>query len=361
MTSKQLGKRATIREVAAAAGVSMGTVSRVAAGNRRISEETRARVLQVMDDLAYEPNAAARAMRTNVTNTVGLLIPDLICPVFARLMEGAEEMLAANGYMLFAYSSDSNPAREVAFLQAARQRQMDGLIVSVFDEKSANTVRELQRVSVPLVIVDRDVAVDADKISIEHKSAMDAVMDHLIGHGHRRIGLIAARNNRPGILRVAAYREAMQRAGIEIDDTLIRADGAGRGGDYGAAETHDLMNGVEPPTALIAAGSAFFQGSLRAIRTMGLEIPRDLSLVGADDSMLGEVAGPPITVIERDMREAGRQAARMLLERFAGNSLPPRRIMLTSQVILRRSVASVVLPGTVEPGVREGNIVGTPI
>src|SRR5690606_15453583 len=108
--------RSTIRDVAARAGVSMGTVSRVASGSSRISQATRERVLAAMRELSYEPNAAARAMRTNVTKTVGLLIPNIVCPVFSGVMAGAEEVLDEQGYLLFAFTSDSSTKREVAFL-----------------------------------------------------------------------------------------------------------------------------------------------------------------------------------------------------------------------------------------------------
>lgn len=330
-------RRATIRDVAAAAGVSTGTVSRVAGGSTRISAETRARVLEAMAALAYQPNAAARAMRTNVSRTVGLLIPDLSCPIFIRVAVGAEEVLSDDGYMLFAFSSNRQSNREVAFLQSARQRQMDGIIVSIADETAEDTVRELRLMGVPVVVIDREVAVDADFVLNEHFDAMETLMENLISLGHRRIGLVCASENiRPGRERVRAYRHALSRAGLEIDESLIRA--AGQGHDYGAAETHDLLTGIERPTALIAAGSDTFYGALRAIRSLRMEIPRDISFVGADDAQVGEICGPAITMIERDMREVGRQAARMLLDRFAGVSLPPRRAMLGSNVVLRNSV-----------------------
>ncbi|MGV3650267.1 MAG: LacI family DNA-binding transcriptional regulator [Devosia sp.] len=331
--------RATIRDVAAAAGVSTGTVSRVAAGNPRISTATRARVIEAMELLAYKPNAAARAMRTNVTRTVGLMLPNIVCPVFIRMMAGAEEVLGQHDYMLFAFSSDSRSDREVAFLKAAEERQMDGVILSVCDEGSPQTIAALRKMRMPLVIVDRDLPVDADRVEVEHTVAFDAVMEHLISMGHRRIGLIASGMNRPGKHRIATYRKALARHGIPCDDTLIRsAADCGRGADYGAAEAYDLLTAPNHPTALIAAGADFFQGALRSVRTLGLSIPDDISFVGADDPALGEIAGPAITVIDRDMREAGRQAARLLLERFAGIQLPPRRLLLTSSVTLRRSV-----------------------
>ena len=332
--------RATIREVAALAGVSTGTVSRVVAANPRISPATRARVLEAMDQLAYQPNAAARAMRTNVTNTVGLMIPNIVCPIFIRTMAGVEEELGRHGYMLFAFSSDSRPERELAFLRAAGERQMDGLIMSVCDENDERTVAQIGRMDMPVVVVDRDVAVATDRVEVEHTAAMGAVMEHLLSMGHRRIGLIAAQTNRPGKQRLATYRRALAEAGISVDEWLVRSSAdCGRGAEYGAAEAHDLLTGPNPPTALIAAGADFFQGALRAIRTLGLSIPQDLSFVGADDPALAEIAGPPMTVIDRDMREAGRQAARLLIERLENPGMPPRRLMLASAVTLRRSVS----------------------
>jgi len=291
-----------------------------------------------MEALSYQPNVAARAMRTNSSKTIGLLIPDMSCPVFIRVAIGAEEVLAEHGYVLFTFSSNRQESRELAFLRAARQRQMDGLIISLADEQSSETVRELRQMGVPMVVVDRDVPVDADVVLNEHFSAMEMLMQNLIGLGHRRIGLVCAPMNiRPGRERVRAYRDVLAKAGIEIDDTLIRATGQGH--DYGAAEAHDILTSAEPPTALIAAGSDTFYGALRAIRGLRLDIPSDISFVGADDAHVGDICAPPITMIERDMRQVGRMAAGLLLERFKGVSLPPRRVMLDSRVVLRSSLA----------------------
>lgn len=332
----RVGKATTIRDVAAAAGVSMGTVSRVAAGSSRISEPTRARVLEVMRDLAYQPNAAARAMRTNVSKTIGLLIPDMTCPIFVQVAVGAEEVLSRRGYMLFTFSSNRQESREVEFLNAARQRQMDGLIVSVTDETSAETTRQLSAMQVPIVVLDRELPIDADVVLNEHYAAMSTLMANLISLGHSRIGLICAPQSvRPGRERVRAYRDALAKAAIALDARLLRAKG--QGDAFGAFEAHDLLTGAEPPTAMIAAGSDTFYGALRAVRALRLEIPRDLSFAGADNGLVGEITGPAITMIERDMREAGRRAANLLLDRFADAALPQRRLLLTSDVVLRDS------------------------
>lgn len=329
----------TIHEVAARAGVSIGTVSRVASESPRVAPETRARVLAAMAELGYQPNAAARAMRTNQTKTIGFLIPDMTNQVFARVAQGAETVLAPEGYMLFAFSSNRSPEREVEFLQAARQRRMDGLIVTLSDETAAAPIREIGRMGVPIVVLDRDIPVEADIVYSEHIQSIETIVLQLAELGHRRIGLVAASEKiRPGRDRVTGYRRAIAKAGLEADEWLIRA--RTQSAEYGAAETYDLLSGPNPPTAILAAGSDIFPGALRAVRMMGLSIPDDISFVGADDPVLGELVFPPITVIDRDMAEVGRQAAGLLIERLKGLEGPPRRIMLPSTVTLRASLAA---------------------
>ena len=295
--------------MAAASGVSIGTVSRVAVGSPHVAPETRAHVLAAMAKLGYQPNAAARAMRTKQTKTIGFLIPDMTNQIFARVAQGAETILAPEGYMLFAFSSNRSPTREVAFLQAAQQRQMDGLIVSLSDETAAEPIEEINRVGVPIVVLDRDVPVQADVVYSEHIRPIETVVNQLLELGHRRIGLITASQNiRPGRDRVVGFRRALTQAGVPIDEWLIRA--WRQSAEYGAAEAHDLLTGANPPTAILAGGNDIFYGALRTVRQLGLSIPDDISFIGTDDALLGELVFPPITVINRDMAEVGRQAAR---------------------------------------------------
>ncbi|WP_051248131.1 LacI family DNA-binding transcriptional regulator [Inquilinus limosus] len=330
-------RRPTIRDVAARAAVSIGTVSRVAGGSARVAEATRARVLAAMAETGYQPNAAARTMRTSRTRTIGFLIPDMANPVFSRVAIGAEPVLSAAGYMLFAVSSNRSPAREIAFLEAAQQRQMDGLIVTLADETHAPVVERLGRIGVPLVILDRDVPVAADVVYSDHARPIETLVRQMAAQGHKRIALITASEKiRPGRARAEAFRKAIAEAGLPVEERLIRS--RAQTADYGAAEAHDLLTGPTPPTALIAGGNEIFQGALRAIRLLGLSVPQDLSLAGADDRVLAELVDPPITVIDRDMAEVGATAARMLLERLDGLDAPPRRVLLGSSVVLHGSI-----------------------
>lgn len=332
-------RRPTIHEVALEAGVSTGTVSRVAAGNGSVAEETRARVISAMAKVGYQPNAAARAMRTNVSKTIGMLIPDILSPTFIRVAAGAESVLAPAGYMLLSVSSNRSSAREVAFLQAARQRQMDGLIISISDETAADTIRELNLTEMPMVILDREAAARADVVSSEHMLVMQSAVEHLISLGHRRIGFVGPTQKiRPGRERVTGYRRAHAAANLPVDERLVRTKT--QNSEYGQFETHDLLSGEDPPTALIAGSSDIFYGALRAIRMLDLQIPRDLSVIGVDDVLLADLLGPPITVIARDVVKSGQEAARLILERLRNPDQPPRRIMLGSELVLRRSTAA---------------------
>lgn len=332
------GRRPTIHDVAALAGVSTGTVSRVAGRHARVAPATRALVLKAMDQLGYQPNAAARAMRTNQSKTIGFLMPDLANQVVAKVVSGAESVLGPAGYMLFSFASNWSRERETDLIDAAVQRQMDGLLVSLSDERAEGTCRRLSQIGIPLVVLDRDVAVDADFVFSEHVEPMEIVVRHLASMGHRRIGIVSTSEQiRPGRERVRGYLGALEKVGLEPDPWLVRS--GIQSAAFGAAETHDLLSGPNPPTAIIAAGSDIFHGALKAVRLLGLDIPSDISFVGSDDLLLSEIYGPPITVIDRDMVEVGRQAARMLLDRLNGLSTPHKRVLLPSTVVLRHSVA----------------------
>jgi LacI family transcriptional regulator len=327
----------TAEDVAALAGVSAGTVSRVVSRHPRVAPETRARVMAAMETLRYQPNAAARAMRTNRTHTVGFLMPDISNRVFAQVALGIEQVLAPAGYLLMSVSSDRSHDRECAFFDSAGQRRMDGLIVSLSDETAEAPLDRLRRLSIPTVILDRDVPVGSDHVFSEHTRPMMMVVEHLFAQGHRRIGLVAASEHiRPGRERIAAYRAAHAAAGVPVDEALVKAGMQSEA--FGRQSALELLAGAERPTALIAAGSDIFLGALKAIRTLGLAIPGDISFVGADDRQLAELAGPEITTVERDMREVGRTAARLLVERLGGLADPPRRLLLPSTVVLGRSV-----------------------
>jgi LacI family transcriptional regulator len=292
-----------------------------------------------MREIGFQPNAAARSMRTNVTKTIGLLIPDILSPTFARVAAGAESVLMPAGYILLIGSSNRSIQQEVAFLQTARQRRMDGLIVSLSDETARETLRELGLTAVPKVVLDRDIAVEADVIHSEHRRVMEQAASHLISLGHRRIGYVGPSERiRPSRERVAGYREAHAAAGVAVDERLIRCDS--QNVDFGEIETTDLLAMRDPPTALIGGSGDIFVGVMRALRTLGVAIPGTVSLIGVDDPQFAELVGPPVTSIARDMVKIGGEAAKLVLGRIADPSRDLRRLTLPSALIMRHSTVA---------------------
>lgn len=339
MPLRKTTHRLTIHDVAATAGVSTGTVSRVIRDSPKVARATRERVLEAMQELGFQPNAAARSMRTNDSHIIGLLIPDILSPTFARVAAGAESVLSPKGYLLLIGSSNRSVSQEVAFLQIARQRQMDGVIVSPSDETAQETIRELTHLDVPIVMLDRNIAIGSDAVFSEHADAMDVAVAHLLSLGHRRIAYIGpSLSIRPSRERIAGFRRAHARAGLTVDDTLLRCDS--QNVNFGEIETTALLALPDPPTALIGGSGDIFYGVVRALRMLDMAIPAQLSLIGVDDQLFAEMMGPPVSVIARDMVRTGAEAARLILNRLANPTAPRRHITLPSTFILRHSTAA---------------------
>ena len=332
-------KKPTIRDVAKAASVSMGTVSRVAAGGELVTEATQKKVQAAMDRLGYVPNIAARTMRTNRTMMVGLLVPDFANPVFAAVAKAAERTLANAGYSLFVYSSGRSNDRELAFTNLASQHQMDGVIVSLSDETSKSVLSSLAQFRAPMVILDRDTDLGRDVVFSEHAEAMRRATNHLIKLGHTRIALITApRTIRPGRERIRGFTEAMQSKGLEIAPGSIAA--AEQSIEYGYKKARNMLSAENAPTAILAAGNDIMYGIMKAVRQLEISIPDQLSIIGVDDRLFSELMVPAITMIDRDMGEVGEAAAKQLLARMAGTAPAlPVELHLPSVILMRDSTA----------------------
>lgn len=331
--------RPTIKDVARAAGVSAITVSRVAAGSERVKPATRERVLKKMRELGYQPNMAARSMRTRQTRTIGFLIPDLSNELFSAVARSAETILSDAGYMLFIFSSERSPDREIEFLNQAAQRGMDGLILSLCDETHKGVRDTLKDLRIPMVIWDRDIeGFEADTVYNEHARPMQHITQKLISLGHRRIALMSASLKiRPGRERVRGFNLAL--AGENAKGVDGRVIVGPQNEAFGYDQLHALMSREEKPTALIVGGNDIFHGVMKGVQALGLRVPDELSIVGTDDRLVSELTTPPVTVIDRDMEAIGRSLAAVLLDRLAGRSeSTPNHITLESEIVERHSV-----------------------
>jgi LacI family transcriptional regulator len=329
----------TIKEVAARAKVSVSTVSRVLNEYPYVSDDTRRRVVAVMEELDYRPDVAARSMRTGLSRAVGLVVSDISNPLFSAIAKGADSILHQRGYSLVLANSQNDPDREAELMAALRQRRVDGLIVAIADER-AQALAERLAAFPASVLFDRQVTGAAsDAVLSDHAAGMAAALEHLAALGHRRVALVAGSQVQLGSrARVIAFRRHAARLGLVRDRRLVRTGELSRETGYLAAR--ELLALPEPPTGLVAGNNQLTVGVLSALRDLGLRVPSDLSLVACDDVDLTRLHEPAIDVIDRDPLELGRAAAALLLERLADQGAPARQVVLPTAFLRRGSTGA---------------------
>lgn len=332
-------KRVTIRDVAKLADVSIGTISRVLNGNATVLPDTRRKVEEAISALGYTPSAIAQSMRRRVTHTVGCVIRDINNPALASFLREAHDVLHDAGYALLITNSEGQREREFELMELLARRQADGIMIGHYSERDEALLALLEECSVPLVLINRASPNSRDAVMTDHCGTIRQATEFLLGLGHRRIALITGQPDLyPARQRIAGLKAGYANCALPFDPSLIRCQSFLP--DYGYRQTRDLLASSAPPTAFIAGGIDMLPGVMQAIRDCGLSIPADISLIGSTDSDLAQLATPSITVESWDMREVGRIAASLLLDRLQGATVPePRRILLPSRLVLRDSCA----------------------
>jgi len=335
-------QRNTIRDVAREAGVSLGTVSRVLNRKDSVRAEIRERVEKAIRELGYTPNAVAQSMRSRATRTVGCIIRDINIPVLASFVRAAHDVLYDAGYALLLSNSEGERRREMELIELLARRKADALMIAQYSERDDALHEMLKRIDIPVVLVDREFPEWADAVVVDHRSGIRRATERLFQLGHRRIALITGN---PALLpsraRIEGFEAAHQVHGVRLVPDFVRQESFLA--DYAFQQTSILMSSREPPTAIIAGGIDMLPGVLRAIRTRGLSIPNDVSIVTATDSDLAQLADPPISVETWDYAEIGRIAAQLVLERIRGSaSTEPRRVLVPTEFIQRESCGPVL-------------------
>jgi LacI family transcriptional regulator len=324
-------------EVARRARVSISTVSRTINNTGKISAETQEHVRRVMRELGYKPNRVARRLRAGgKCHLLGLIIPNIQNPFFADLARGVEDVAYRNNFAVLLCNYDEDPEKERFYLDVMEQESVDGVILPPIHENDPAVLR-MARSGLPMVCVDRALA-DAtiDKVEIDNQRGAFEAVTHLIGSGHRRIGLISGpADSSTGRERLIGYRAALAQAGVEVTEELIRY------GDYkqesGRRLADDLLTLPTPPTALFVSNNLMTIGTLEAIFARQLRIPDDIALIGFDDLPLAAVFNPPLTVVRQPAYEVGRAAAELLLKRLEDPTRPATSLKLLPQLIVRGS------------------------
>ncbi len=333
-------KAVTVADVARLAGVSSMTVSKALNGRDRISEHTRARVIEAAGQLGYVANAAARSLRGGRTDILGLLVQDLSNPYFAEIVRGASEAIRERGLDLVLYTSSNDPERERARVATLSSGVSDGLII-VAPHGSPGLLGQLQYSRAPVVLINAWNVGDLPTVNPENLLGARAATEHLLALGHRRIGFVTGRPDsalspeRPdGALRLEGYQAALAAAGLPFDPALLHPGGLHVPQGRGAG--HALLDLPQPPSAIFAANDFCAFGVIEAARERGLRVPGDLSVVGFDDVPMAGQVRPALTTVHHPLHDLGHQAATLLLDLLAGTT-QERHIELPSRLVVRDS------------------------
>jgi LacI family transcriptional regulator len=310
----------TRNDVANHAGVSTAVVSYVVnEGPRKVAPETRDRVLEAIRVLGYRPNATARALRMGTTRTFGLITPDGGNPLFAELAKAIDREAAARGYVVLQTSADGDPETENAKITELVARQVSGLLLVAPTDDPA-----LEDVEVPVIAINR-VLPSTSSVRPAYREGARRGVEHLISHGHRRIGLVIGGAGHPE--RELGWREALAAAGLP--EGPIARTTFSRGGGYRAGQT--LLH--HEPTGIFASSDLQAIGVLRALHEAGVRVPEDVALVAFDGTRETEYTWPPLTVVRQPVEELARQAVNRLIE----GEESTEALTVPTELVLRRS------------------------
>jgi LacI family transcriptional regulator len=291
-----------------------------------------------MEELGYKPNALARALRRQKSNTLGMIVPDSANPFFAEVARAIEDASFAQNYSVILCNSEGDLEKQQAYTNVLIENRVAGILF-VAAGVSTELINDLSRRRVPLIVVDREVpGVEVDTVMTNHAQGGCLATQHLFDLGHRRIACIAGNSEvSPSAERLTGYQQTLKKNGLAYDEALVVK------GDFqyesGYQATSYLLTLKAPPTAVFACNDLMAVGCISAASEFGLRVPDDFSVVGFDDVRLASFTNPPLTTISQPKAKIGTLATKMLLERLNDLDAPPRFERLDTQLRIRRSTA----------------------
>jgi LacI family transcriptional regulator len=328
--------RITLEEIAKVTGYSVPTVSRALTNNDYpVSPATRQRILEVAEALGYKPNLSARSLRTARTNTIGIIVDDLLSPFVPPIVRGIQDHLKVCDYLGLIINTDFDPMLEKEAIGTLVNRPVDGIIfVESLHSATGNLLKQINK---PYVFVHRlfDSSVKNSVVPDERYGSKLAV-NHLAALGHRRIGYINGPERwHSARRRLAGYKEALETVGIGVDPALIQPGDWEIGGGYTAAQR--LLELEAPPSAIFAANDLMALGAIYAIQDAGLQVPHDIAIVGYDDRDFARIFRPKITTISLPVYEMGVAAAELILKQLTQGQQEVEEEKIKGQLLIRES------------------------
>jgi LacI family transcriptional regulator, galactose operon repressor len=325
-------RRPTLKDVSVLASVSIKTVSRVINNDPAVAAGTARRVQAIIEELGFRPDPVARSLRVGRDDAVGLVVENIADPFMSEVTCAVEEVARERGMFVVITSAGYAPENEQVVLSGLASRRVAGLILTPTSGDHSYLARE--RLRFPVVFVDRPpIQYDADTVVVDNEEGARVATAHLVNHGHRRIAFVGDRLHvYTTRLRYQGFRTGMAKAGLAIDERLVRVDAVGP--ENSALAMTELLELKDGPTAVLSAN---YRSSLGVVRALHQNGRTDLAHVSFDDFTGAESLSPPVTAIYQDPRRMGRQAANLLFDRINGDTSPSRRVLLPVRLIVRGS------------------------
>lgn len=339
--------RPRLADIAAHAGVSTATVSRVLNGKSVVAGETRQAVMAALDLLGYE-RPKATGMRS--AGLVGLVVPELTNPVFPAIAQAAESLLSQAGYTPLLCTQSPGGTTEDEYIETLGDHGVDGILFvsGLHADTTANRgrYRKLRERGMPIVLVGGFAPdVDAPQVSTDERAAAGLAVRHLVAQGHRRIGLaLGPERFVPSQRKRAGFVDALVRSGLAADEDdaarhVVSSLYTVEGGAVAATELLDAGH-----TALVCASDVMALGAMRAVHARGLRLPEDVSVVGYDDSPLMAFTDPPLTTIRQPVQSLCRAAVQMLLSEIRGERATRTEVVVEPELVVRGSTGAALVP-----------------
>jgi LacI family transcriptional regulator len=336
----------TSNDIAERAGVSQATVSRVLRSHKNVSPQTRARVLQVIEELNYRPNGIARAMRTSRTDTVGVVVARLSNPLYPELLDMLNQTLSDLGKRMVVW--DSEGSGEEAASEAIRQSIVDGVLFTTATANS-NVLYEAIRAGAPVVLVNRTVeGLPCDQVSSDNLGGAALVAEYFVRNDRRRIACISG-DVEPSTIRdrERGFLDALAKLGSPLNPQLhLRSQFSH---DAGRRAMRSLLELAKPPDAVFCVNDVVAFGALDAAAELGRKVPDDAWLVGFDDLEMASWSMMSLTTVRQPLKQLIDDGVRLLLQRIAGGAGPLQHICHPTELVLRGSTAHTPFPASTRP------------
>ena len=321
------------------AGVAPSSVTRMLSGHPNVSVELRDRVLAAVREVGYKPDLVAAGLRRGYTQTVGIVVNDILNPVVAQMIDVVESELRRAGYGVILANSHGQADNDIENVRLLQQRRVDALLAAFSDDTNPDLVAALSALPLPVVLLDREVeSRDFSAVVSDHGMGARLLAEHLVARGHRDIGVISGSLSAyPSRSRVHSLTDTLERLGAPLRQEFVIA---GRGSaQFGVGAVAALMDDPDPPTAIVIGNgnTAAIAGVIGELRRRGVQVGKDIALAASDDGPLLALHTPGITAMSRDVEDLARRAANLVLHRLDDKKPGVHTVVLPTQLIVRAS------------------------